>query len=150
VHKRFLSIAMGAVSIPALGFAAYGASHAVSDTPSPQVVIPATFHSSNNSSDDPASHDANEVPGADDGPNHEANEAPDADDHVMVPSTSQTTLSHSDDGPGHDVRDDHGGAVSIGSSRPTGPTSVPDGRGSSGAWSSGHGSGGTDHGPNHH
>jgi hypothetical protein len=150
MHKRLLSIAVGAVSIPALGLAAYGASHAVSDTPAPQVVIPATSQLTSNKSDDPANHDINEVPGADDSPNHEANEAPDADDPVSAPATTQTTLSHSDDGPGHDVGDDHGGRVTIAPTGITRVTSVPDSSGSSGRGSSGHGSGGTDDGPSHH
>ena len=38
--QRLLTIALGALSIPALSFVAYVAAHSVSDNPDPQVILP--------------------------------------------------------------------------------------------------------------
>jgi hypothetical protein len=119
-------------------------------TPQPRKSLsPATSQLTSNKSDGPANHEVNEVPGADDSLNHEASEVPDADDPASAPAATQTTLNHSDDGPGHDVGDDHGGTVTIAPTGTIGARTVPDNSGSSGHGSSGRGSGGTDDGPAH-
>jgi hypothetical protein len=41
MHKRLVAVALEAVVIPALGLAAYGIAHSVSDSPKPQVILPA-------------------------------------------------------------------------------------------------------------
>lgn len=136
MHRRLATIAVGALSIPALGLAAYGAAHAVSDTPAPQVVIPASFHSSNGA-DDRTGHDPTTVAGNDEPVGHDAN-----DDHGVdpttststprsVPVTTQTTIHEANDGPGHDAGDDHGNDATTSTTRATTSTTKEDNRGPS-------------------
>ena len=40
-NQRLLTIALGALSIPALSFVAYVVAHSVGDNPDPQVILPA-------------------------------------------------------------------------------------------------------------
>jgi hypothetical protein len=169
MNKRLVTIALGALSVPAFGLGSYGAALAVSASPASQVVIPASFHSSNGSTDALAKEeaneapgaDANEVPGADDAANHDAN---DTSTTVKAPiPATPTTVRHSDDGPGHDVGDDHGGTSTTSPTLVVSATSGHDSSGSSGSGSSGdgsrdsgssgssgHGSGGSDDGSGHH
>jgi hypothetical protein len=196
MNKRLVTIALGALSVPAFGLGAYGAALAVSAGPASQVVIPASFHSSNGSTDELAKEEANEAPGADaneeanEAPGADANEVPGADDaanhdandtsttvKAPIPATP-TTVRHSDDGPGHDVGDDHGGTPTTSPTLVVSATSGHDSSGSSGSGSSGsrssgsgssgdgsrgsgssgsgssgssgHGSGGSDDGSGHH
>jgi hypothetical protein len=103
MFKRPLTIALVALSVPLFGGVAYAATQSVSSEPSPRVVIP-TSHTS----DDPATHDANDDHGgvattpttSDDPSTHDAN-----DDHGGVATTPTT----SDDPSTHDANDDHGG-----------------------------------------
>jgi hypothetical protein len=170
MNKRLITMALGVLSVPALGGLAYGAAHSVSDNPRPQVVIPA---STSRSADDPATHDVN-------------------DDHGVDVTTSTTNTTVSDDNPAthdvgddgvdnpatHDVGDDDGGRTTpttVSNSGPgssnSGPGSVSSGSGSddpathdvgddhggtsgsssgsSGSGSSGSGSGGSDDGASH-
>jgi hypothetical protein len=162
MHKRLVSIALGALSIPALGFGAYAAAHAVSDTPAPQVIIPAGFHPSD-LTNDPIGHDVNDVPGADDPVGHDANDnrlpasAASTTAPRNVPVTTATTEAHHDDGadhdaadhdaPNHDAGDDHRGQASATTSTSVTATTGRDGRGQGGPGPSG---GGSDDGSGHH
>ena len=149
MRRRFVTLALGALSIPALGLAAYGAAHAVSDTPAPQSVIPVSFPV-HGGADDPAGHDVNDDRGVDvttsttpvpatapattptpvhrgdDGPGHDV-----GDDHGNDGPGHDVGDDHGNDGPGHDVGDDHGGAATT-TPRATTATSGPEHGGSSG------------------
>jgi hypothetical protein len=98
VKKRLVTIALGALSIPVLGGAAYAVSQSVDDRPTPKVVIPsASTQPATPAVDD---HGGNRPPGvSDDGPQHDV-----GDDHG-----GNRPPGVSDDGPQHNVGDDHGG-----------------------------------------
>jgi hypothetical protein len=136
VQKRFVTLALGVLSIPMLGGVAYAAAHSISDRPSPQVVIPASSRTSAGGADDPASHEANHAQGTDDSGNHLARTT--ATTAVNPPTRA------SDDGPNHDVGDDHGGAATAGPTTTVAGHDVGDDHGgSSGSSSSGSGSSGS-------
>src|ERR1700722_11361038 len=44
--RRLATVALGTLAFPALGLVAYVAAHTVSDTPQPQVILPADAHPS--------------------------------------------------------------------------------------------------------
>jgi hypothetical protein len=115
LFRRLLTVSAGIASIPALAGVGYVAAHAVSDTPSPQQVIPIESHTS-------VGDDANaaEVRGREAEPADDRNTGAQAtnDDSSTTSTTSQPTapatgeLRHgADDGPLHDVNDDHGGTT---------------------------------------
>jgi hypothetical protein len=167
MRKRLVSIALGVLSVPALGLGAYAAAHAVSDTPAPQVIIPAGFHV-----DEPIGHDVNDVPGADDPVGHDANDnrlpasttsTTTATVPVSVPVTTATTeVRHDDavdndgpnhdavdnDGPNHDADENHRGKASTTTSTSVTATTGQDGQGRGGPGPGG--GGGGDDGSGHH
>lgn len=151
MRRRFVTLALGALSIPALGLAAYGAAQAVSDTPAPQTVIPVSFPVHGGANDLPG-HDANDDRGVDTTTSTTLRPkapvtAPATTSTTPSTPTTPTTIRHGDDGPGHDVGDDHGGTAPT-TPRATTATSGPDHRGSSGS-GSGRSGGGSDDGSGH-
>jgi hypothetical protein len=110
VYKRLVTIALAALSMPALGLAAFGAAHSVSASPASQVIIPAISRASSTGIGTPGSHDAAEVRGADDRANHDVNHA--SGDNPSTGAASATTLRQSDDATATTTTiDDHGGIV---------------------------------------
>jgi hypothetical protein len=144
--RRLLTVSAGIASIPALAGVGYVAAHAVSDTPSPQQIIPIENRTSVDTQ-----RDATEVRGREPEPGDDrsADEAHPAANHdasttsTTPPPTTAVELRHgADDGPLHDVNDDHGGTAT--------PTTEPgddpsnrgpgsDDSGHSGSDDSGHG-----------
>jgi hypothetical protein len=113
MKRRLVTIAMAALSVPALGLAAYSTAYAVSASPAPQVVIPASLHVSGPGADDPATHEADHVSGADDPATHDANDISGRGRGISAgtarptaPVATKTAMSHRDDGPNHDAVDD--------------------------------------------
>jgi hypothetical protein len=86
MKKRLVTVVFTMLSIPALGGVAYAASQSVSDSPRPQVIIPAS--AAHSPGDNPATHDGR-------------------DDHGIDTATS-TTVSPPGAPAKHDVRDDNG------------------------------------------
>jgi hypothetical protein len=87
-------IALGMFSIPALGGVAYAASHSVSDSPTPEVVIPAGAKVAPSVSDDPG----------------QPNTTRSTPTPASVVSTTPTRRG-GDDPATHDVGDDRGGVT---------------------------------------
>jgi hypothetical protein len=127
MQKRIAMIALGVLTIPALGGIAYAASHSVSDSPAPKVVIPASPRAATVRSDEPAGHDAGDNSGRGRGAGDHATTSTTATPPTTAvriaprrnddPATHDVGDDHggttatptvSDDGPGHDVGDDHG------------------------------------------
>jgi hypothetical protein len=144
-------LGFAALAVPVLGLAAYGAARGVSDHPGPQVIIPPSPQPPSGGSD-PVHHGVDAPASGDvhtggDHSTRKVNDGSGRGDGVQPPtslSTTQTTLKHGDANSGHNVGDDHGGAVTS-TSGPTIPSnsSVPSGSGSSpGELSGGRGSGG--------
>ena len=108
MKKRLFTVALGMLSIPAMGGVAYAAVHSVPESPKPQMVIPASPISTGGS---PATHDVGDdrrvAPAAsttaaprDDPASHEV-----GDDRKVAPVTG--TKAGSDDNPAtHEVGDD--------------------------------------------
>jgi hypothetical protein len=105
MQKRIATIVLGVLSIPALGGVAYAASHSVSDTPSPQVVIPASARSSVNGADDVTQGTTTANTSARDRGTDDTTRST-----VATGGTQATSPAHGDDPATHDVGDDHGGA----------------------------------------
>jgi hypothetical protein len=161
MRKRLVAVALEALAIPALGVAAYGITHSVSDSPEPQVVLPASsstttagphraandgeIHTSSTPAPMPG-HNAGEhgveTPAAGTLPGHDA-----GDDHGADMSSTATASTNVA------IPDDHRGPATIAPAEMTAPvmltpaaptTSVADNRGG------GSGDGGTVDGSAHH
>jgi hypothetical protein len=110
MYKRLATIAVAALSMPALGLAAFGAAHSVSDSPASQVIIPS--RTSSTGLDPRATHDATEVPRANDPAGHDVEDAsghngPTGAASSASGATTATPRGHSDTGPGIDQTVSH-------------------------------------------
>jgi hypothetical protein len=109
MQKRLVTLALGVLSIPALGMAAYVVAHSVSDSPSPQVVLPASSQLSADGGNGPAN--ANGVRRADDPAAHDGTSTSlgsqdngEGSQPRAARDSTSTTLGHGNDGPGHDAQ----------------------------------------------
>src|SRR5689334_19529992 len=105
--KRPLAAALIALSVPALGGAAYAVTQSVSTRPASEVVIPngpttTTAHAAKakvtHATDDPANHDAKDV-------------NDDRGNDAVKANPPGTVDDHGNDGANHDVNDDRGNDV---------------------------------------
>lgn len=135
MNKRLVPVALALLSVPLVGGMAYAATQSVSTRPSPQVVIPAVASAGapRDAREDRATVEDRATPAP--GPTAlpptttAARDAHDAGDDRggATPTTRVTTTSvpGTDDGPNHDVNDDHGGRATVTVPAPPPRTTVP-------------------------